>query len=191
MLQKKISEAKDIMPDEVTEIEYQSLQETIIKMEKQVSELPNFPTLEIPEEQKLGPKPMRELKDIKAIDFDSLPILEVMPTIDNLFTQANPNYRWENFFSDNHIDQISRCYFLMNWVGYFADDFDKVKKRKDRFRASHNDTMHVINASPADYLISNDKLFLQKAKACYAYLNLGVTVCDPHNFIRQHSKLLK
>ena len=66
----------------------------------------------------------------------------------------------------------------MNWVGYYADDFTKTNRKKNRFRASNNDLMHVRNAAGSTMLISRDRAFLKKAKACYAHLEISTVVAN-------------
>lgn len=66
----------------------------------------------------------------------------------------------------------------MNWVGYYADDFTSTKKKKDRFRASNNDLIHVRNIAGATMLISKDIAFIKKAKACYAHLGVNTVVVN-------------
>lgn len=78
----------------------------------------------------------------------------------------------------------------MNWAGYFADDFDKVTKRGDRFNASNNDMQHAISALGVDFLISNDNAFLRKSEACYAYTNQKVKVCTPKHFLDNYCKFV-
>jgi hypothetical protein len=71
---------------------------------------------------------------------------------------------------------------MLNWVGYYPDDFTKIKKRSDRFIASQHDMMHAMFGRYADYLISGDNRFRKKASASFAYLKLQTTVVSPEEF---------
>lgn len=147
-------------------------------------------TVNIDSKQELGPKPFRNWEKLKKLVVESLPIAEVIPRIDQLFESENSDYNWKDYFDDTVQNQIARCYSLMNWAGYHADDFDKVKKRKDRFRASNNDMMHATMAAGCHFLISNDHAFVMKARACYEYLKLPVAVRKPDEFVELHCRCL-
>jgi hypothetical protein len=126
----------------------------------------------------LGPKPVRNLEKLKVLQLHSLPDELVISKIDEIFTRENSGFHWLDYFDDTIPNQIARCYSLMNWVGYYADDFTRTKKNKDRFRASNNDLMHVRNAVVANLLISKDFAFIKKAKACYAHLGVNTVVIN-------------
>jgi hypothetical protein len=61
-------------------------------------------------------------------------------------------------------------------VGYFADDFTKVKENTDRFNASQNDMKHASYASMATFLISNDEKFREKTIVCYMFADVKAKV---------------
>lgn len=73
----------------------------------------------------------------------------------------------------------------MNWAGYYSDDFNKIKKGKDRFNASNNNLGNPIMGAYCDFFITSDKALLMKAIACYSYLNLRVEVVSPSEFIKK------
>lgn len=63
--------------------------------------------------------------------------------------------------------KIFYAYTQLNWLGYYADDFTKVKKNKDRFNASQNDMKHASFAHISTFLISNDTKFCEKTILSY------------------------
>ncbi|WP_205531082.1 hypothetical protein [Pectobacterium brasiliense] len=83
---------------------------------------------------------------------------------------------------------VVRAYNLMNWAGYYADDFTKNKKGKDRFNASNKDMLHVAAALGTNFLISSDIKFRKKAMACFAYIDFKTIVCSPKEFIERYFK---
>jgi hypothetical protein len=138
----------------------------------------------------LGPKPFRDIPEIKALEITELPAKEVVKAIEATFHIENSNFKWMDYFEDNTQNSVARAYSLMNWAGYHADDFDKVKKRSDRFNASNNDMLHVVSARGVNFLLSSDKAFLKKAEACYAYIDLNTVVCSPSFFLNNHCKFV-
>ena len=148
-------------------------------------------TLRIKASEALGPKEYRKTPIIKALDIENLPTSEVVKAIESTFQIENSNFNWNINFEDTPQNLISRAYSLMNWAGYFADDFDKVSKHGDRFNASNNDMQHVVSALDVNFLISNDVNFVKKAEACYAYANKNVQVCTSKEFLRTYCKFVK
>lgn len=136
----------------------------------------------------LGPKPFREHPPIKNLNISELSSSEVVFAIENVFNEENTTTNWTNNFNDSIENKISRAYTLMNWAGYYPDDFDKIKKNKDRFRASNNDIQHASIASNANFLISNDNAFRMKAIASYKYTGVNTIVCSSENFIEEYNK---
>lgn len=139
--------------------------------------------LQIPDEEQLGPKQFREWIQQKGIDIEKLPAKDVVPVLDQLFTETtgHPVEIGQNY--DGVQSLLIKAYTLMNWAGYYPDDFTKIKRNKDRFRASNYDMMHANQAMTCTYLVSNDVDFSKKAKACYAYINAETKVITPTEFI--------
>jgi len=136
----------------------------------------------------LGPKPFREHKSIKDLNVSDLASSEVVLAIENVFNKENPTSSWRNNSNDTLEDKIAIAYSLMNWAGYYPDDFNKIKKNRDRFRASSNDLQHAVMASTANFLISNDNAFRMKAIASYEYAGSHTIVCSPQSFLEEHYK---
>lgn len=140
---------------------------------------------EIEEGQELGPKPVQNHTAVAKLGLESLSPENVISAIDRLFTTENSEYRWKDYFDNTAHNQIAQCYTLMNWVGYYADYFTRVRKRGDRSRASTNDLMHVRNAAGATFLVSNDKAFIKKATACYAHLRVPTRVLTVEQIVNE------
>lgn len=136
----------------------------------------------------LGPKPFKEYEPIKSINVSKLPSCEVVLAIEKICNK-NYEFNWRESFEDSTENKIAMAYTLMNWAGYYPDDFDKIKKNTDRFRASNNDMQHAIFASKADYLISNDYAFRMKAIASYEYAGSNTNVLSIENFLKNCSIL--
>jgi hypothetical protein len=134
----------------------------------------------------LGPKPFREYRPIKDLKISGLASSEVVLAIENVFNKENPTSSWRNNSNDTLENKIAIAYSLMNWAGYYPDDFDKIKKGKDRFRASNNDMQHAVMASKITFLISNDYLFRMKTIASYEYAGSPTIVCSAQSFLEEH-----
>ena len=144
--------------------------------------------LPISDNQQLGPKPFRELTQLKIPNIERLSVSQIVKTLEDIFETENTSFKWTDYFEDSQQNRVSKAYTLMNWAGYHADDFDKVTKKGDRFRASNNDMMHAIMAMGAAFLLSNDNAFCKKAMACYAYAGVNTIVCSPQTFLRKYCK---
>lgn len=130
----------------------------------------------------LGTKPFREQEPIKKF-------METNPSGANLVAEMKKALNIFNIkasLDDSIENKIMYAYVLMNWLGYYADDFDKIKKGKDRFNASQKDMMHVSYAHIASYLISNDEKFREKAIVCYELANIKTVVCTPDRFLEEY-----
>ena len=134
----------------------------------------------------LGPKPFREYKPIKDLKISELNSSEVVLAIENVFNKENPTLKWRDNSNDTLEDKIAIAYSLMNWAGYYPDDFDKIKKGKDRFRASNNDMQHAVMAAKTTFLISNDYPFRMKTIASYKYAGSPTVVCSPQSFLEEY-----
>jgi hypothetical protein len=133
----------------------------------------------------LGPKPFREYKPIKDLKISELASSEVVLAIEKVFNAENSTSSWRNNSNDTLEDKIAIAYSLMNWAGYYPDDFDKIKNGKDRFRASNNDMQHAVMASKTTFLISNDYPFRMKTIASYEYAGSPTVVCSPQSFLEK------
>ena len=124
----------------------------------------------------------RELKEVKALKLHELDTHAVLPAIAHVFRarEEAPGFDLRGLRSR---EGIAICYTLMNWAGYFADDFRNTKKGRDRFKASDNDLSHAQQAICADFLISSDKAFVAKAKACYSFLEIPTAVMTQDEFL--------
>lgn len=176
MLENAEQELNNLDPSELLESEAEAIKEAQAKMADQLEAVSKMSAIDLGSQQELGPKPLRDLEKLKALQLESLPEGLVINAIDELFISENSAFNWTDYFDDTVHNQIARCYSLMNWAGYYADDFTSTRKKKDRFRASNNDLMHVRNAAGATLLISKDVAFIRKAKACYAHLGVNTVV---------------
>lgn len=134
----------------------------------------------------VGTKSFREHKPIKDLNIMNLPSDKVVLSIESIFNKENPTSKWRDNSNDTIEDKIAIAYTLMNWAGYYPDDFDKIKKNKDRYNASKNDMQHAVMASKSNYLISNDNAFLMKCIASYEYSGSNTMVCSSKNFIEEY-----
>ncbi|ENF7815084.1 hypothetical protein ABR157_005487 [Enterobacter soli] len=134
-------------------------------------------------DQQLGPTPFRQLPQIKALDILNADVKDVVNLIESAFITENSNFNLNDYFDKTPQSATARAYTLMNWAGYYSDDFTTVTQKKDRFRSSNNDMQHVIAAIGANFLISDDARFCKKAQACYAYIGISTIVCSTKYFI--------
>lgn len=178
MLENAEHELNNLDPSELLEGGAEAIKETQAQMAGQLEAVSKMSAIDLGGEQELGPKPLRDLEKLKELHLESLPEGLVINAIDELFSSENGGFNWSDYFDDTVHNQIARCYSLMNWAGYYADDFTSTKKKKDRFRASNNDLMHVRNAAGTTLLVSKDVAFIKKARACYAHLGVNTVVVN-------------
>jgi len=181
-IERMLSEATE---QEISSHQGQQMEIMLAQLKEQAKGLEASSPFEIAEGQELGPKPVQNHMAVAKSGLESLSPENVIPAIDRLFATENPEYRWEDYFDNTVHNQIARCYTLMNWVGYYADEFTKVRKRGDRFRASTNDLMHVSNAAGAVFLVSNDKAFIKKATVCYAHLGVPTRILTVEEIVKE------
>lgn len=155
------------------------------EMKERGEKLEPFPT---GIEHNLGPKVFREIPQIKSLEIEKMPSHEVVKAIEAVFKIENSDVEVADFFDGTPQSSVSRAYTLMNWAGYYADDFDKIKKKSDRFNASSNDMQHAVSALGVTFLLSSDEKFLKKTKACYAYIDSPIIVCTPSEFLEKYCK---
>ncbi len=133
----------------------------------------------------LGTKPYREHEMTKKI-------MDTKPSGSELVTELKKRWKEDNSISGLNSsihalieNKIFYAYTQLNWLGYYADDFAKVKKNKDRFNASQNDMRHASYAHMASFLISNDKKFREKTIVSYEFANVKTIVCTPESFLNK------
>ncbi|KLV03628.1 hypothetical protein ABT56_18735 [Photobacterium aquae] len=166
------------------------LRNYFVNMQSQLDELrvksSSLQAPDIASEQQLGPQQFRDMPEIKALEVKNLEVEHVVHAIEATFKLENSSFDLTDYFEDTPQTAVARAYSLMNWAGYYADDFTKTKKGKDRFNASSNDMQHAVSALGVSFLISNDINFIKKAKACFAYVDCSTVVCNPQEFIDKH-----
>lgn len=142
----------------------------------------------IEDNEQLGPQPFRNMNEIKALDILNADVNEVVKKIETVFQNKNSTFNLNDFFDKTPESDVARAYCLMNWAGYYPDDFTKITRGKDRFKSSQNDMLHVIAALGADFLISDDTRFCKKARACFAYSGFNTITCSTKDFIETYCK---
>lgn len=168
------------------------LRQTMIDLQSNFNELLKNP-LQIPppkiaSDLPLGPLPFRQTPQIKALDILNADIKEVVNLIETAFHTENSNFNLNDYYEKTPQSDVARAYWLMNWAGYYSDDFTKVTEKRDRFKSSRNDMQHVIAAIGANFLISDDSRFCRKAQACYAYIGISTIVCSTKYFIENYCR---
>lgn len=162
--------------DKLVNLMKENLLSLLSNIQSTWKDFPNF------DEKNLGPNYFREYKAIKELDILNLDITEVVTKIETIINQDNLEI--PIIHSEESIDsKIAKAYSLMNWAGYYQDDFNKIKKNKDRFNSSMNDMKHAVMASKSNFLISNDKNFLMKVKACYSYSSVNTVANSLSDFL--------
>lgn len=195
-LENSIKDFSKICVEQINSINENSFEEPLKSAIKQMKEkIPilldssrKFNSLSSLDGQPFGPKSFREYEPIKSLNISKLPSSEVVLAIEKICNKNN-EFNWRDSFEDSIENRISMAYSLMNWAGYYADDFDKIKKNTDRFRASNNDMQHATFAAKATFLISNDYLFCMKAIACYEYSRVDTIVCSVQTFLEKYYEL--
>lgn len=147
-----------------------------------LAKIDHMPLLDIPEYQELGPKPFRASEQVHTLNVMGLSPDRVVKSIEAIFSIENSAFDWGEYF-DGKAGNIAKAYSLMNWAGYYPDDFDK---KHDRFRASNNDMQHAIKASICHFLISSDVAFRMKAIASYHYAGVETIVTSPEDFLMKY-----
>jgi hypothetical protein len=155
----------------------------LIKLEQLKINASSLQTPTIPEDQQLGPLPFRDMPTLKVLEIQNIDPDKVVHAIEAIFTLENKDFKFDDYMENTIQNAIARAYSLMNWAGYYADDFTRIKRGKDRFNASNNDMQHSISAVGVNFLISSDVNFLKKVQACYAYVDCQTIACTPKDFI--------
>jgi len=152
-----------------------AIKESLNKLKEQAM---NMEAINIAEDEELGPRSFRALLNEKGMNMADLPSHRVINIIEDLMYQES-GYRFPHRDQEDVSSKISVSYTLMNWAGYYPDDFTKIKKGKDRFKASNYDKEHVLAAHECDFLVSSDFRFSKKALACYDYIGSKTKVVEP------------
>ena len=184
----------DSCAEELDGIDIDELEEPIrsyfINVKSQLPELlaesQQMESLPVADNQELGPRVFRGCSELQKANFENLPSNEVVDAIEAIFEVENEGFNWSDYFEESPQNRVARAYNLMNWAGYYADDFDKVKKNNDRFRASNNDMQHTVMGLGASFLISSDNNMLMKAKASYKYVGSPTIACSPNEFLKDY-----
>lgn len=134
----------------------------------------------------LGTKPFREHERTKKIMNPIPSSSELVMELKNLLKEENSMSNLNSFVNHSVENKIFYAYTLLNWLGYYADDFTKVKKNRDGFNASQNDMRHASYAHMATFLISNDRKFREKTIISYEFANVKTIVCSPEIFLTEH-----
>lgn len=135
----------------------------------------------------LGTKSFREQESIKKLMNSNPSGANLVAEMKKAFNDESSIFNIKASLDDSIENKIMYAYVLMNWLGYYADDFAKIKTGEDRFNASQKDMMHVSYAHIASYLISNDEKFREKAIVCYEVANIKTVVCTPDRFLEEYS----
>lgn len=185
MLNNALEKANSIDSADLSNFEKSLLEKSkldILSLKEKAKNLESFP---IDSDTKLGPKHFREQFSIQNLE--QLQPAEVIPAILDEFERLSKKpFPWFHLGGDPVAEKISGCYELMNWAGYYSDDFTRVKKRTDRFRASKWDMMHATNARFCHFLISNDIRFFRKSLACYSYLDVKTKAYLLSDFLKEY-----
>ncbi|MCT7909219.1 hypothetical protein N5915_06560 [Arcobacter lacus] len=123
-------------------------------------------------------------------------VMDSNPTRSELIMELKRRWKNESHFFEqtpfnNLIEsKIFYAYTQLNWLGYYPDDFTKVKKNNDRFNASQNDMKHASFAYISTFLISNDTKFCEKTILSYEFANVKTIVCSYETFLEEYFLLL-
>jgi hypothetical protein len=140
--------------------------------------------LPIDNSENFGLSSFRRLDIIKNIKIQSLNGSEVIEKIVTALGLGKSNTNTiEDILGQSINAKIIGLYSLMNFAGYYADNVLSTKNNKDRFKASGNDAMHASYAHMCNLLISQDKAFIKKVRACYDYLDVKTAVITMDDFI--------
>jgi len=136
--------------------------------------------------QDLGPQLFRECPKLKSLDISNTNVSDVVKIIESVFHNENSTFNLNDYFDKTPQSDIARAYSLMNWAGYYADDFTKIISGRDRFNSSFNDMQHVVSSLGVHFLISDDSKFCIKAQACFAYIDYHTITCSTKAFIKDY-----
>lgn len=134
----------------------------------------------------LGVKPFREHEPNKKLMESQPSQSKLVMELKSSLEKDKPMASLNSFVNKSIENKIFYAYTQLNWLGYYADDFDKQKKGKDRFNSSQNDMKHASYAHIANFLISNDEKFLKKTIVSYEFANVKTIVCAPEIFLKEH-----
>lgn len=100
------------------------------------------------------------------------------------------DYHFLLLFADKSIpfkSKVEFMYMFLNWVGYYPDKFQNIKKKSGYFHSSMRDSRHFNFGIGAECVISEDENFAKKANACCFYLGLKEKkVLTPVEFLEKY-----
>lgn len=88
--------------------------------------------LDIPEDGPLGPQIFRRWLHKKGLSFSDIKPRDVIPCIMDVLALETQSGEITPPLDGNIQSRIVHCYNLMNWAGYYPDDFTSQKKQRDR-----------------------------------------------------------
>ena len=89
-------------------------------------------------------------------DLSALPYDQIMEKIVEHIGPEDSFFEAQAKSMKNSVEEqkLAWGFGMLNLIGYYADDFRKVTKKKDRFRSSQNDYRHLIYARHSGYLVT-------------------------------------
>lgn len=194
-----INATNDIANDSISQINYlnkddyeEPMKSIIATMKKNIPKLikeslPTTNPFDDVENITFGTKAFREHELTKKV-------MDSNPSPNELVIELKKRWKKEESISNLNAfikypveSKIFYAYTQLNWLGYFADDFTKVKKNTDRFNASQNDMKHASYASIATFLISNDQKFREKTIICYMFADVKTIVCSVETYLEKYA----
>lgn len=161
---------------EHTENELERFKTTLKELEKQFAEsISDDKTWnginDFRDHTKIGPKQLNNIKPPNVLKqiwglYEEIEDYSGMDIDDFFRLKTNPIYPEKPYF--NH-QKVTGIYNMLNTLGYYPDS--KVLQER-RFVASMSDTSHASIGSFCNAVISNDKNFIQKARAAYEHLGV-------------------
>lgn len=191
----------DILNDNISKIDNlndedyeEPVRSIIINMKKDISQLlkKSLPISNIFNQVSISPYSINQYRK----DERTKKVMDSNPTRSELIMELKRRWKNESHFFEqtpfnNLIEsKIFYAYTQLNWLGYYPDDFTKVKKNNDRFNASQNDMKHASFAYISTFLISNDTKFREKTILSYEFANVKTIVCSYETFLEEYFLLL-
>jgi hypothetical protein len=160
---------------------YYSRKNDLTKLKSSIDKLK---VIEIPLHIEPDPRFFREIPMIKKLQVERLHYSEAVKEIELVFCNTQGGSCFLSAFSKTEKGAVSKAYSLLNWAGYYADDFQKTNKvHGDRLNASINDLCHVVASINSDIILTEDKGLLRKAPACYAHIKKNVSALSIKDFL--------
>ncbi|BCE02791.1 hypothetical protein [Marinicellulosiphila megalodicopiae] len=139
----------------------------------------NFTSKEMREENKVKVPDLHLKEESEVVDY----LIEKL-SFDELEAIQEDTFK-KGMNTENRIVML---YNLLNSVDYCRDKYDQINKKYDGFRASKYDGYHISKAYNCDFIISNDKGFLQKGNAIFKSkkINKPCIICTSEEFITKY-----